>query len=136
MCPRFVRKDRFGTVYVVIMSCRKKSEQAGGVGCSGAKVGNAAKVDEDDDEEDEWTEDDDEETDGSRSTYKKYIWKVVAIWTHIDKEEAYRREAEIMTADFSVVGGPTHSWGQPSLKKIGPFSYRRVSVYFRFIRFR
>ena len=110
---RFARKDRFGTVYVVIMSCRKKSKQAGGAGCSGAKVGNAAKVDDDDDEEDEWTEDDDEETDGSRSTYKKNIWKVVVVCTHIEKEEAYRREAEIMTADFNVAGGPTHShsWG-------------------------
>ena len=50
------------------MSCRKLREQAGGVGCSDAKVGNAGKVDEDDDamgdeEEDEWTEDEDEETD-------------------------------------------------------------------------
>ena len=100
------------------------------------KVGNAAKVDEDDDEEVEWTEDDDEETDESRSTYKKYIWKVVGIWTHIDKEEAYRRAAEIMTADFDVAAGPTNSWGESTLKKIGPFSYRSVSVYFRFIRFR
>ena len=94
------------------MSCRKQREQAGGVGCSGAKVGNAAKVDDDDDdEEDESTEDDDEETDGSRSTYKKNIWNVVAVWTHIEKEQAYRRAAEIMTADFDVAGGPTHSWG-------------------------
>ena len=133
---RFARKDRFGTVYVVIMSCRKKREQAGGVGCSGVKVGNAGKVDEEDDEEDEWTEDEDEETDESRSTYKKNIWKVVAVWTDIDKEEAYRRATEIMVADFNVAGGPSHTWGQPSLKKIGPFSYRSVSVYFRFIRFR
>ena len=57
-------RNRIRRHYVV----SKKREQAGGVGCSGAKVGNAAKVDEDDDEEDEWTEDDDEETDESRST--------------------------------------------------------------------
>ena len=77
------------------------------------QVGNAAKVDED-----EWTDDDDKETDGSRSTYKKNIWKVVAVWTNIENVEAYRRAAEIMTADFDVAGGPTHSWGEPSFKKI------------------
>ena len=39
----FVAKVRFRSVNVVIMSCRKQREQAGGVGCSGAKVGNAVK---------------------------------------------------------------------------------------------
>ena len=57
---------------------------------------------------------------------------MVAVWTDIDKEEAYRRAAEIMTADFNVAGGPLHTWGQPSVKKIGPFSARNVSVYFLF----
>ena len=94
-----------------------------GVGCSVAKAAKAGKVDEED-------EDDDDETDGSRSTYKKNIWKVVAVWTNIDKEEAYRRAAEIMTADFEVAGGPMHSWGEPSEKKIGPFGSRNVSAYF------
>ena len=36
--------------------------------------------------------------------------------------EAYRQAAEIMTADVDVAGGPTHTRGEPSLKKIGPFS--------------
>ena len=112
------------------MSCRKKREEAGGVGCSGAKIGKVAKVDEgdDDNEEDEWTNDDDEETDAGRSTYKKNIWNIVAVWSNIEKEEAYRRAAEIMTTDFDVAGGPTHPWGNPSVKKIGPFSSRSVSV--------
>ena len=45
-------RNRICRHYVV----SKKREQVGGVGCSGAKVDNAAKVDEDDDEEDEWME--------------------------------------------------------------------------------
>ena len=62
----FAAKVRFRSVYIVTMLCQKQREQAGRVGCSGVKVGNAAKVEEDDDdEEDEWTEDDNEETDGN-----------------------------------------------------------------------
>ena len=87
---------------------------------------------DDDEEEDGRTEDEDEETDGSRSTYKKNAWKVAAVWTNMGKEVAYKRAAEIMTADFNVAGGPLHTWGQPSVKKIGPFSARNVSVYFLF----
>ena len=50
-CAKRSIQNRIRRHYVV----SKKREQAGGVECSGAKVGNAAKVDEDDDEEDEWT---------------------------------------------------------------------------------
>ena len=89
------------------MSCRKQREEASGDGCSAAKAVSAAKVvDLDDDDEDRWTEDDDEQTDaGSRSSYRKNKWKLVAVWTNIDKEEAYRHAAEIMTEDFEVAGG-------------------------------
>ena len=60
--------------------------------------------------------------------YKKNRWRVVAVWTHITKMEAYKAAAEIMTADFNIAGGPTHSWGEPTDKKIGPCSSRSVSV--------
>ena len=71
-------------------------------------------TEEDDDdyvEEDE-EEFSDEETDGSRTAYKKNRW---------------RAAAEIITADFNIAGGPTHSWGEPTDKKIGPCSSRSVS---------
>ena len=52
---------------------------------------------------------------------------------NIDKDEAYRRAAEIMTEDFDVAGGPPmHKWGEPSEKKIGPFGQRSVSIYILF----
>ena len=91
-------------------------EEVRGVGCSAAKAVSAAKVvDEDDEDEDKWTEDDDEGTDaGSRSSFMKKKWKLVVVWTNIDKEEAYRRAAVIMTDDFEVAGGPAHTWGEPS----------------------
>ena len=60
--------------------------------------------DEDDDEQDEWKEDDDEDTDGeSRGAYRKNKWKLVAVWTNIDKQKALRRAAEIMIDDFQIV---------------------------------
>ena len=101
-----------------------------GVGGSGAKVEQAAtEEDEDDDvdeEEEEWSEE--AETDGSRATYNKNKWRVVAVWTNVTKKEAYRQAAEIMTDDFNVAGGPTHTWGEATDKKIGTFSSRSVSV--------
>ena len=64
------------------------------------------------------TENNNEETDGgSRQSYKKNEWKFVAVWTNIDKKEAYRRAAEIMTEDFEVAAGRApHKWGEPSEK--------------------
>ena len=55
---------------------------------------------------------------------------LVAVWTNIDKEEAYRCAAEILTEDFEVAGGPAHKWGEPSERKIGPFDQRNVSTIF------
>ena len=83
---------------------------------------------EDDAEEDEEEFSDEEETDGSRTAYKKNRWRVVVVWTHITKQEAYKVAAQIITADFNIAGGPTHSWGEPTDKKIGPCSSRSVSV--------
>ena len=71
-----------------------------------------------------------EETDESRPTYKKNRWRVVAVWTNTTKKGAYRQAAEIITDDFNVVGGPPHTWGEPTDNKIGPCSSRSVSVYF------
>ena len=94
------------------MSCRKPRLEADGVGCSAAKAVKADKVeDEDDDDEDEWKEDKEEETDGgSLSAYRKNKWKLVAVWTNIDKQEALRRAAEIMTDDFQVAGKTPFLW--------------------------
>ena len=50
------------------------------------------------------------------------------VWTNTTKKEAYRAVAEIITADFNIAGGPTHPWGEPTDKKIGPCSSRSVSV--------
>ena len=112
------------------MSFRKQRLEADGVGCSAAKADKADKVeDEDDEDEDEWKEDDDEGTDGgSRSAYKKNKWKLVSVWTNIDKQEAFRRAAEIMIEDFQVVDGPVHPWGKVTEKKIGPYGYRNVNI--------
>ena len=110
------------------MSCQKMREQAGD---SVGKDGNVTDVEEEEEEEEEeWKEDGGEETDGSQAIYRKHEWKVVAVWTHMGKEEAYRRTAEIITNDFNIAGGPAHSWWEPSIKKIGPCSARNVSVYF------
>ena len=49
-------------------------------------------------------------------------------WTNTTKKEAYRQAAEIITADFNFAGGPTHSWGESTDRKIGPCSSRSVSV--------
>ena len=106
----------------------------GGMECSGAKVDQVAtEEDEDDgvDEDEEWSEE--EETDGSRASYNKNNWRVVAVWTNFTKKEAYRQASEIMTDDFNVAGGPTHTWGEATDKKIGPFSSRSVSVCFLII---
>ena len=87
--------------------------------------------DEDDDvEEDEEEFSEEEETDGSRASYKKNRWRVVAVWTNVTKKEAYLQAAEIITADFNIAGGPTHPWREATDKKIGPCSSRSVSVYF------
>ena len=118
--------------YLVVMSCCKQREQMDGVGGSGAKAEHAeTEEDEDDDvEEDEEESSEEEEPDGSRASYKKNRWRVVAVWTNVTKQEAYRQAAEIITADFNIAGGPTHPWGGPTDKKIGPCSSRSVSVYF------
>ena len=50
------------------------------------------------------------------------------VWTNTTKKEAYRAAAEIITADFNIAGGPTHSRGEPTDRKIGPCSSRGVSV--------
>ena len=99
---------------LAIMSCRKLREKIDGEGGCGGKDGNAeTKEDEEDlDEEDEEECSDEEETDGSRTAHKKDKW---------------RAAAEIITADFNIAGGPTHSWGEPTDKKIGPCSSRSVS---------
>ena len=52
----------------------------------------------------------------------------MAVWTNIDKQEAYRRAAEIMIDDFLIAGGPVYPWGEPTEKKIGPYGYRNVSI--------
>ena len=106
---------------LAIMSCRKQREQMDGEGGCGGKDGNAeTEEDEEDlDEEDEEEFSDEEETDGSRTAYKKNRW---------------RAAAEIITADFNIAGGPTHSWGEPTDKKIEPCSSRSVSVnYFIYV---
>ena len=102
------------------------SEEASGIGGSVAKA-----VEEDDDDEDRWTEDDDEETDAeSQQSFKKNKWTLVAVWTNIDKKEAYRRVAEIMKEDFEIAAGRApHKWGEPSERKIGPFGQRSVSIF-------
>ena len=78
-------------------------------------------VETEDDEEDHAEEDEeeclDEETDGSRTAYKKNRWRVVAVWTNTTKKEAYRQAAEIITADFNIAGGPTHSWGNQRIRR-------------------
>ena len=84
--------------------------------------------DEEDDAEEDEEEFSDEETDESRTAYKKNRWRIVVVWTNTTKKEAYRAAAEIITADFNIGGGPTHSWGEPTDKKIGPCSSRSVSV--------
>ena len=68
-------------------------------------------------------EDDDDETDtGGRHPYRENKWILVAAWSNIDKNEAYRRAAEIMTEDSDAAGGlPPTKWEEPSEKKIGPF---------------
>ena len=115
--------------YLVVMSCRKQRQQMDREGGSGGKVGYAEfEEDEDDDvEEDEEELSDEEETDGSRAAYKKNRWRVVAVWTNTTKKEAFRQAAAIITEDFNIAGGPTHSWGEPTDKKIGPCSSRSVS---------
>ena len=106
------REELDSEVYILLLperSCRKQREQMGGVGCSDAKVDQAATEEDDDDdvdEDEEWSEK--EETDGSRATYKKNKWRIVAVWTNVTKKEEYRQAADIMTADFNIAGGPTH----------------------------
>ena len=109
-----------------IMSCRKQREQMDGEGGCGGKDGRTETEEEEEDiaEEDE-EECSDEETDGSRTAYKKNRWRVVAVWTNTTKKEAYRQATETITADFNIAGGPTHSWGEPTDKKIGPCSSKR-----------
>ena len=103
-----------------------------GVGGSDAKVEQTAteedEADDVDDEEEQLSQE--EETDGSRATYNKNIWRVIAVWTNVTKKEAYRQALEIMTDDFNVGSGPTHPWGELNDKKIGPFSSRSVSICF------
>ena len=100
---------------LVVFSCRKQRQQMDGEGGSGGKV-EYVEIEEDEDydvEEYEEELSDEEETDGSRTAYKKNRW---------------RAAAEIITAEFNIAGGPTHSWGEPTDKKIGPCSSRSVSV--------
>ena len=125
-----LRHIGFGTVLIGDMLCRKQRLEAEGVGCSAAKAVKAVKVeDKDDDDEDEWKEDDDEDTDGgSRLAYRKNKWKLVAVWTNIDKQEAFRRAAEIMIDDFQVAGGPVHAYADPTERKIGPYGHRNLSI--------
>ena len=101
--------------------CHKQREQRDGDGGCGGKDGNVeTEEDEEDlDEEDEEEFSEDDETDGSRTAYKKNRWRIVIVWTNTTKKEAYRAAAEIITADFNIAGGPTHSWGEPTDKKIG-----------------
>ena len=85
--------------------------------------------DENDAEEEEWKQDDGEETDGgSRSSYRKNKWRLVAVWTDIEKQEALRRAGVIMTEDFMIGGGSEHEYADPADKKIGPYGYRNVSI--------
>ena len=78
----------------------------------------AKAVDEDDNDEDKGTEDDDEETDEwSRQSYIKNEWKLIAVWTNIDKQEAFRRVAEIMIEDFSGCGWISASVGGSNRKE-------------------
>ena len=88
--------------------------------------GSEAKLDDSDDDDDRWSLGDDEETDaGSWPPYRKHKWTLVAAWTNIDMEDAYRRVAEIMTKDFNVAGGlRPNKWGESSEMKIGPFCHR------------
>ena len=114
---------------LAVMSCRKHRQQMDGEGGSSVKAEyGATEEDEEDYVEEDEEECSDEETDGSRTAYKKNRWRVVAVWTNTTKKEAYRAAAEIITADFNIAGGPTHSWGEPTDRKIGPCSSRSVSV--------
>ena len=63
---------------------------------------------------------DDDETDtGGLHPYRNNKWILVAAWSNIDKKEAYRRAAEIMTEGFDIAGDlPQNKWGEPSEKKI------------------
>ena len=102
-----------------VMSCRKQRQQIDGEGGTGGKVEYADnEEDEDDDfEEDEEESSGEDETDGSRAAYKKNRWSVVAVWTNTTKKEAYRQAAAIVTEDFNIAGGPTHSWGNQWIKR-------------------
>jgi len=74
-----------------IMSCRKQREQMDGEGGCGGKDGRTETEEEEEDiaEEDEEECSDEEETDGSRTTYKKNRWRVVAVWTHYEAGSVY-----------------------------------------------
>ena len=132
----FISRQKFDLEVDKLLLCRvglgpEIREQVGDAGCGVGKDGKVADhEEEEEEEEEEWKDDEGEETDGSQAIYRKHEWKVVAVWTHMGKEEAYRRAAEIITTDFNIAGGPMHSWGEPSIKKIGPCSARNVSVYF------
>ena len=77
----------------------------GDAGCSVGKDGNVTDVEgEADEEEEEWKEDEDEETDGSRTTYRKHEWKVVAV----TYREGRIRAAEIIMSDFNIEGHCIH----------------------------
>ena len=52
----------------------------------------------------------------------------MAVWTNIDKQEAFRRAADIMIEDIQVAGGPVHPWGEVTEKKFGPYGHRNVSI--------
>ena len=113
-----------------IMSCRKQREQMDGEGGCGGKDGRTETEEEEEDiaEEDEEECSDEEETDGSRTTYKKNRWRVVAVWTNITTQEVYKAAAQIITADFNIAGGPTHSRGESTDKKIGPCIYVFLAI--------
>ena len=119
-------KASFGSSFIRVMSCWRQLEDASG------KEGSAAKEEDDDDDRSSLGDDEETET-GSLQPYRKNKWVLIASWSNIDKEEAYRQAAVIMTEDFDIAGGlAPNMWGEPSEKKIGPFGHRSVSFFVLF----
>ena len=94
----------------------------------------ADEVQEEEEEEEEGEEEESEIEDGGiRPPYNRHKWKLVASWSKIDLQEAYRRAEKIMIDDFNIGGGiPWIERPEPGEKKIGPFSFKSVSIVYLF----
>ena len=88
-----------------------------------------------DEEEEEEEEEESEIEDGEfdRWGYMRHTWKLVASWSKIDLPEAYRHPEKIMIDDFNIGWGiPRIDWPEPVDKKIGPISFKSVSIVYLF----